>query len=58
MYVLTLYPVALSGLMALLGPKHMADGLTDRLITNITFHPVGTIASSAPVTLLSPKAMS
>ncbi len=47
---LTLYPVALSGLMALLGQKHMADELADRLIMNITFHPV---ASSTPVALLS-----
>jgi hypothetical protein len=44
---LTLYPVALSGLVALLGPKHMADGLTDRWIVNITFYPVGSLKCSS-----------
>jgi hypothetical protein len=48
----TFYPVALIGLISLLGPKHMAEWLTDRLTMNITFHPV---ASSTPVALLSPN---
>ncbi len=59
----TFYPVALIGPTSLLGQKHMAewltdrlimnaDGLTDRLIMNTTFYPV---ASSTQVALLSPK---